>query len=268
MNRARHFRSRPRVAAAIALACAMSLAAPAALAGQPVNLRSELTSSGAITLGDLFDDAGAAAKIVVGNAAPVGLSAVLDAGEVQRIAHIHGLDWDNSRGVRRIIVLSGAAPAPVAESAGQPRRMVEALTYAHSLNAGDIVQPQDLTFAKVAAFAVPSDAPNDAARVIGKVARRPLRSGVAVSSQDVAASQVIKRDDVVEIAYRDDGINLVLQGRAMTSASAGEPVTVMNTASKKVFQAIAIGPDQAVVGPEAERFRAPSLTEPTQFALR
>ena len=266
-------RSRPRVAALVlALALlpgvATILAAPAALAGQPVSLRSDLSSAGAITLGDLFDDAGSAAKIVVGNGAPVGLSAVLDAGEVQRIAHIHGLDWDNPRGVRRIIVLSAAAPQPAADTSGRPRRMVEALTYARSLNAGEIVQPQDLTFAKVAVFAVPADAPGDAARIIGKVARRPLRSGVAVSSQDVAASQVIKRDDVVEIAYRDEGINLVLQGRAMTSASAGEPVTVMNTASKRVFQAIATGPDQAVVGPEAERFRAPSLTDSTQFALR
>ncbi len=170
--------------------------------------------------------------------------------------------------MRRIIVLSAATAAPAADTPAQPRRMVEALTYARSLNAGEMVQPQDLTFAKVAVFAVPADAPADAARIIGKVARRPLRAGVAVSAQDVAASQLIKRDDMVEIAYRDDGINLVLQGRAMTSASAGEPVTVMNTASKKVFQAIAVGPDQAIVGPEAERVRANSQIDLTQFASR
>ena len=252
----------------LVLASAMSLAASAAMAGQPVTLRQDLSSAGAITLGDLFDGAGAAGKTVVGNGAPVGLDAVLDAGEVQRIAHIHGLDWDNPRGVRRIIVLSAATAAPAADTPAQPRRMVEALTYARSLNAGEMVQPQDLTFAKVAVFAVPADAPADAARIIGKVARRPLRAGVAVSAQDVAASQLIKRDDMVEIAYRDDGINLVLQGRAMTSASAGEPVTVMNTASKKVFQAIAVGPDQAIVGPEAERVRANSQIDLTQFASR
>jgi len=269
MSNARNPRSRPRVAAvtltgAFFSLAAMSLAASAAMAGQPVSLRPDPSSSGAITLGDLFDDAGGAAKIIVGSSAPAGLSAVLDAGEVQRIAHIHGLDWDNSRGVRRIIVLS-AASAPVADTPAQPRRMVEVLTYAHSLNAGDVVQPQDLTFAKVASFAVPSDAPGDAARIIGKAAKRPLRSGAAVSAQDVAPAQVIKRDDVVEIAYRADGINLVLQGRAMASASVGEPVSVMNTASKRVFQAIAVGPDQAVVGPEAERVRA-SLNDSTQFA--
>lgn len=254
---------------ALSLFLALAAGAVAAMAGQPVTLRDDLSAAGAITLGDLFDGAGAASKTVVGNAAPVGLSAVLDAGEVQRIAHIHGLDWDNPRGIRRIIVLSAAAaPAGPAESGGPARRMVEVLTYAHSLNAGDIVHAQDLTFAKVASFAVPGDAPSDAARVIGKVTRRPLRAGTAVSAQDVTAAQVIKRDDVVEIAYHDEGINLVLQGRAMTAAAAGEPVTVLNTASKKTFQAIAVGPDQAVVGPEAERIRAASLIDPNQFASR
>ena len=247
---------------------AFSLTASSALAGPPVSLRAELSAAGAITLSDLFDGAGPAGKAIVGNGAPVGLSAVLDAGEVQRIAHIHGLDWDNAKGIRRIIVLSVATAAPAADNPAQAKHMVDALTYARNLNAGEIVQPQDLTFAKVAAFAVPADAPGDAGRVIGKVARRPLRAGVAVSAQDIAASQVIKRDDVIEIAYRDEGINLVLQGRAMTSASVGEPVTVMNTASKKTFQAIAVGPDRANVGPEAERVRANSQIDLTQFASR
>jgi flagellar basal body P-ring formation protein FlgA len=193
---------------------------------------------------------------------------VLDAGEVQRIAHVHGLDWDNPHGIRRIIVLSIAAAASAATDSPSPtKRMVDALTYARSLSAGELVQAQDLTFAKVVAFQVPSDAPDDAARVIGKVTRRPLRAGAAVSSHDVTAAVVIKRDDVVQIAYHDDGLNLVLQGRAMSSASAGEPVTVMNTTSKRVFQAIAVGPDQAVVGPEAERMRT-AVLNPDQFASR
>ena len=260
---------------AAAILALVSAASPS-LAGQAVTLRTDLTASGAITLGDLFDGAGAVAKVVVGNAAPTGLDAVLDAGEVQRLAHIHGLDWANPRGVRRIIVLSTATPArasesPAAEATSAPaasHKMVDALTYARNLGAGEMVLAQDLTFAKVAVFAIPADATGDAARAIGKVARRPLRAGAAVSNQDLAANQVIKRDDVIEIAYRDDGINLVLQGRAMTAATIGEPVTVMNTASKKVFQAVATGLDQAVVGPEAERMRAGAQIDPSQFASR
>ena len=258
---------------AAAILTLVSAASPS-LAGQAVTLRTDLTASGAITLGDLFDGAGAVAKVVVGNAAPTGLDAVLDAGEVQRLAHIHGLDWANPRGVRRIIVLSTATPArasesPTAEATAAPaasHKMVDALTYARNLGAGEMVLAQDLTFAKVTSFQVPTDSPDDAARVIGKVARRPLRAGAAVSAQDVTAAQVIKRDDAIEIIYRDGGVNLVLQGRAVTAAAAGDPVTVMNPTSKKTFQAIAVGPDQAVVGPEALRLKAER--NPAQIAFR
>ena len=238
-----------------------------AWAGQAVTLRRDLVASGPIKLGDVFEVSGPVSAVVVGNGAPVGLSAVLDAGEVQRIAHMHGLDWDNPSGVRRIIVLSTAGV--VANSQGAvSSRMIETLTYTRSLAAGEIVQAQDLTFSKVASFAVPADAPRDAESVIGKMARRPLRTGAPVSEHDIASAQVIKRDDVIEVAYNADGISLVLQAKAMSAASVGEPLSVMNVASKKVFQAVAVGPDQAVVGPDAERVRESGLTGPTQFAFR
>ena len=57
-----------------------------------------------------------------------------------------------------------------------------------------------------------------------------------------------------------------LQGKAMSAAAVGDPLSVLNTNSKKVIQAIAVGPDQAVVGPEAEQFRAASLPYANQFA--
>src|ERR1700686_1679875 len=74
-------------------AVAIGLGGPAA-AGS-VSLRAMGSSSGDITLGDLFDNAGAAGGAVVGTGAPPGQSAVLDAAAVQRIARDHGLDWAN-----------------------------------------------------------------------------------------------------------------------------------------------------------------------------
>ncbi|MBV9511106.1 MAG: flagella basal body P-ring formation protein FlgA, partial [Caulobacteraceae bacterium] len=76
----------------------------AALAGTPVTLRANPSSGPTITLADLFDGAGAAGQAYVGGGAPPGLDAVLDAGAVQRIAHMNGLDWANTDGLRRIIV--------------------------------------------------------------------------------------------------------------------------------------------------------------------
>jgi flagellar basal body P-ring formation protein FlgA len=243
----------------IAVALALIWAMPA-LAGQPVSLRGQVSASGAITLGDLFDNSGQAGGVVIGNGAPAGMSAVLDAGAVQRIARTHGLDWDNPQGLQRIVVPSvGTAVA----SAGP---MVEVLTYSRSLTAGEIVQPSDLAFGKVPNFAVPADAPRDADGVIGKVVRRPLRAGSAVAAHDLSNPILVKRDDVVEVSYRADGISLTLQGKAMADAAAGEPVSIQNTASKKIIQAVVTGADEAVVGPEAETLRAAAHPTAPQFA--
>jgi flagella basal body P-ring formation protein FlgA len=230
------------------------------VAGQPVSLRGQVAASGPITLGDLFDNAGPAGGVVIGNGAPAGMSAVLDAGAVRRIARDHGLDWDNPASLQRIVVPSvGGAVA----GAGP---MVEVLTYSRSLMAGEVVQPADLAFGKVPSFAVPADAPRDADAVIGKVVRRPLRAGSAVAAHDLSNAILVKRDDVVEVSYHTDGISLILQGKAMADAAAGEPVAIQNMASKKIIQAVVTGPDQAVVGPEAEAIRAAAHQGPSQFA--
>jgi flagella basal body P-ring formation protein FlgA len=247
-----------------AAAAALAIATPS-LAGTPVTLRPDPASGPVITLGDLFNVAGTVAGVQVGNGAPAGLNAVLDAGEVQQIAHINGLDWANPTGIRRIIVHGGAVAAQAAPSA-PASKMVEVLSYARSLAAGEVIQPADLTYAKVPAFQAPADAPRDAAEIIGKAARRPLRSGTAVASLDVTAAQVIKRDDMIAVAFHAEGMTLTLQGKALVGAAMGETLNVMNLTSKKVIQAVAVGPDQAVVGPEAEEIKTAGVPAALQYA--
>ncbi len=244
--------------AALGLLAALC-AASAAWADRPVALKPEVSSGTSITLGDLFDGAGAEASVVVGNGAPAGESAVLNAAVVREMARQHGLDWDNPDGIARIVVPRALATVPGA-------RMSEVLTWSRSVSAGELIQPQDLTFAKVAAFAVPADAPRDADQIIGKLARRPLRAGTAVATHDVSSPQVIKANDAVQVVYHAEGVSLVLQGKALGSAAIGEPVEIVNPVSKKVIQAIASGADEAVVGPEAERIRARPLSSSAQLA--
>ena len=78
--------------------------------------------------------------------------------------------------------------------------------------------------------------------------------------------QVIKKDDVVQVAFRSGGIQLTLQGKALEAATLGEPFSVQNIASKKVIEAVAVGPGRAVVGPEADRIRAEQT--PSLISLR
>lgn len=258
---------------ALALAAVILALASPALAGQPVALKAEPASAEQVTLGDIFEGAGRASGVVVALAARPGANVVLDAGAVQRLARANGLDWDNAQGLRRIIVRGGAAPAaPIQASTPTtaPARAggVEALVYARNINTGEIVRADDLTWGKV--VAAPADAPADAERVIGMAAKRPLRAGAAASTRDLAAAQVIKKDDMIQVRFQSGGVSLTLQAKALEAAAVGESFNVQNTASKRTIEAVAIGPGRAVVGPEAEMIRAEAFApaNPSQLAFR
>ena len=188
-------------------------------------------------------------RVLVANRA--GPSVVLDAAAVQGLARRSGLDWGNPQGLRRIVVRGGGGEAA---SAGPQRGNVEVLTWSRSLNAGDVIQPQDMTWTKVAG--APSDAPRDADAVIGMTARRPLREGAVVAQRDVTAQQVIKAGDMVQITWADGGISLTLQAKALGPAAVGQSFNAQNPASKKVIEAVATAPGQAATGPEAQRLKA------------
>jgi flagella basal body P-ring formation protein FlgA len=238
-------------------AAAMALAGPA-LAGQPVTLKSNAADAdGVVTLGDLFEGAGAAARVpVAGRAGP---SVVLDAMAVQMAARRAGLDWANAEGFKKIVVRGGSTAAATAA----PRGNVEVLTYARNLAAGEMVQPTDLVWGKAAA--APADAPSDADAVIGLAAKRPLRAGSAVALRDVGAAMVVKANELITVTYEDGGVSLSLQGKALSAAGVGEAVSVQNTSSKKVVQAVVVGPGRAVVGPAAAEMTA---ARSTRYALR
>jgi flagella basal body P-ring formation protein FlgA len=247
-----------RAAQILALALAAVLIAGPALAG-PVTLRADVSDDdGRVTFGDLFEGAGGASDMVIANRG--GSTVVLDAAAVQSMARRAGLQWDNPQGYRRIVVRSGAAQAgsvgssfPLSGPSQASRGNVDVLTYARSLSAGEIVQPEDLVWAKAAG--APVDAPNDADGIIGLAAKRPLRAGSLVSARDVSAPVVIKAGDLVAVTWSDGAVSLTMQGRAMKTAARGDTVIIQNTASKKVVEAIAIGPGQAVSGPDAQRLK-------------
>lgn len=258
--------------------CGLGLAASLALAvsadaGVAVQLVAHPTSRGAqITLSDLFEGVeGAAGDVVVGTGARVGGAAVLDAGEVQLAAHRAGLDWDNARGQRRIVVEGGEPDAPLVTSsprtsrgpntsaarpsavrAAPAQRTVQLLAYTRNIAAGEPVTDRDVNWADVIAQDSPYDAVMDPDVLVGKIARRPLRAGAPALKRDIVGQKVIHRDDIVSVVFRDEGMRLALHGRAMTDAAAGEPVQVMNLASKKILDAVAVAPGEALVGPDAE----------------
>jgi len=263
-----------RALRALGLACLLAVlpvALPVPAWAHPVvDLLQDVTVSGPrVTLGDLFSDAGDAAGVVVARIQP-GQMVVLDATQVQIIARSNGVDWGNPANLRRISVQS-SAPAPEAAREHKVARAPQVLTYLHSLNAGDVVHAEDLTWSHDAVAG--ADAPRSPEAVIGMAARRPLREGDAVSLRDISTPMVIRKDDVIAVTFSQDGLSLTLQAKALADAAAGQPVAVINPASKKIIQAVAAGPGQALVGPAADQIKASvrlssNFSDPSRLALR
>lgn len=239
-----------------------ALALPAAAMADTLVLKASPTDGdGRITIGDVFDNAGAQANVVIGYR--TGATAVLDAATVQMVASRNGAQWDNPRGQRRIIVATGgdgsapdetaAAPVTAAKKAGPNK---EVLVYAHSMNAGDVVQPEDLQFASVLAQTASGGLPRDARDAIGKVVRYPTREGGVVHTGDLTSPTVIKRAEAVKVTWAGNGMALSMTGLATKDGAIGDLIQIQNPTSKKMIDAVVTGPGEALTGPAADQIRA------------
>jgi flagella basal body P-ring formation protein FlgA len=196
------------------------LLAPSGALGNTLVLKvSPTDSDGRVTIGDLFDNAGAGARVVVGYRN--GGNAVLDAATVQMLASRNGMYWDNPRGQRRIIVTEGAddgdpfdGPAPAAAGVQQTAAEV----------------PQAAAPVKMAAASVP----------VRKVA-------------------VVKRAEPVKVTWASNGMALTVTGIATKDAAIGDAVQLQNPTSKKMIDAVITGPGEALAGPAADQFRSRQL---------
>ena len=244
----------------------VALADPVTLRANPVD------EDGRVTLGDIFEGAGAASGVVV--AGRVGPSVVFEAGQLQALASRSGLQWSNPQGLRRVVVRNaamapGAAPAApasasasAAQQTAQRGATVEVLTYARNLAAGDVLQPEDVIWSTVQAHLAQGGSPSDPDMIVGLSARRALRAGATVGARDLVSPRVIARNDMVEVAFIAGGVSLTVTGRATRDAAVGEPVPVLNTTSGRTIDAIASGPGQARAGVGARTHAS------TQFAAR
>ena len=134
--------SRTLIAVAALLIATPALAGPVSLKTNPVD------ADGQVTFGDIFDGAGASASVVVARRS--GPSVVMEAGQLQSLARQSGLEWDNPRGLRRVVIRSaslspsastpatattGAAPTPILPPVYQPSQRAERV-----ISRNDIVQ--------------------------------------------------------------------------------------------------------------------------------
>jgi len=163
---------------------------------------------------------------------------------------IDGLTVDQRSGRFSVFVT-----APANSDNAQRQRVSGRIVYqvtlavpAHGMSIGDVFGPADLSEIKLPRERVASDAILNPQQLIGKAARRILRTGETVRAGDIAEPLVVHKGDLVTIALNAPGMQLTAQGKAMEDGAMGASIRVVNTQSNRVVDAAVAGPNQVVIG--------------------
>ncbi|WP_375463967.1 flagellar basal body P-ring formation chaperone FlgA [uncultured Methylobacterium sp.] len=118
-----------------------------------------------------------------------------------------------------------------------------------TINRGEPVTGADLAIERRPREGAPPDAQGSVASLAGEVAQRTLTAGAILRQGDTAPPDLVARGEAVTIVYDSPGISLAMRGQATDAGRLGATVNVVNVASKKVLQAVVVGPGRVSVGP-------------------
>ncbi len=86
--------------------------------------------------------------------------------------------------------------------------------------------------------------------LVGMAAKQSLAAGRPVREADLEGPRIVSKNAIVTIVYQAPGLVVRAQGKTLGDAALGETVTVLNTQSKRVLQAIVVAPGVVSVVPD------------------
>lgn len=89
---------------------------------------------------------------------------------------------------------------------------------------------------------------SDPAQVVGLEARVAIYPGRPVRLADLGPAAVVERNETVVMIYRQGGLTILSEGRALGRAALGDSVTVMNSTSRQSVQGRVTSFGQVEVG--------------------
>lgn len=112
---------------------------------------------------------------------------------------------------------------------------------ARTIRSLQVIGPEDIAFSgdttPGAAVAI--------AEVLGKEARVMLYPGRPIRLDQVGPPALIERNQIIALVYQSGGLRIETEGRALDRAGLGDPVQVMNLASRKTVSGTVL-PDGSV----------------------
>ena len=136
----------------------------------------------------------------------------------------------------KLLLLALLLPWPAFADAVVATRLIRSTEVVQS---GDVVVQRGTV---VAGAATSTD------QVVGLEARVAIYPGRPVRVADLGPAAVIERNETVVLIYRQGGLTILSEGRALGRAGLGDAITVMNASSRQSVQGRVINFGQVEVG--------------------
>ena len=109
---------------------------------------------------------------------------------------------------------------------------------AYSVNRGDIISKGDIELRKQEISRPLVGYVTNKNSIIGKEARKHLRSGYPLRSSDLVSPQIIQRGQTVDLVAHSSGLLVNMQGKALANGAEGDRLLVQNTSSGKKVEGL------------------------------
>ena len=124
---------------------------------------------------------------------------------------------------------------------------MELLVLVNSVNRGEIISRRDIEWREQELSRPLVGYVIDENKIIGKEARKHLRSGNALRSSDLVSPQIIERGQTVDLVARSSGLLVNMQGKALANGAEGDRLLVQNTSSGKKVEGLVMGSGKVLI---------------------
>jgi len=115
---------------------------------------------------------------------------------------------------------------------------------AHDIERGEVITDADLVIQTIAPARMRPGVAMTEASISGHEARRLLRAGEPVRTDDVRMPILVAKGSTVTMLFSLPGISLTATGRAMTEGGMGETISVQNPVSFRQVSCVVTGPGE------------------------
>lgn len=125
---------------------------------------------------------------------------------------------------------------------GRAYTVSEVPVLTRNISRGKIIEPEDITMVWQRSSRLGRNVITDAALLVGMAARRSLRAGRIVRSNDVETPKIVAKGDLVSLVFIRGALQLTAIVQALESGAEGDIVRVVNPRSRKIVEMIVTAP--------------------------